>query len=254
MNGESAEKKIILILCVAAAIHVFIFSAAFPFFNNVDEPWHFDLVLRYSHGHVPLEKEATSKEGSVYLALFCSCAYLGPTVGPIPPPPWKEPVEKMRKDLAFNSAGWQTMMNYEDAQAPFYYALAGAWWNVGKFLAFAPGRLMYWLRFFNVIEVVVLVLLSCVAARLVFPENRFLRLSVPALVAFMPQTAFYSISNDTISSICFGATFICMVKWLRDRLHPRRWVRPWAFHLPQLICLKPAIFHCWPLLLQPCHF
>ena len=28
---------------------------------------------------------------------------------------------------------------------------------------------------------------------MLFPENRFIRLAVPALVAFMPQTAFYSI-------------------------------------------------------------
>src|SRR5580658_1769508 len=101
MNGES-EKKIIALLCLAAAIHIFVFSAAFPFFNNVDEPANFDLVLKYSHGHVPIGIESTSKEASVYLALFCSCAYLGPSVGSIPPPPWTEPVEKMRKDLAFN--------------------------------------------------------------------------------------------------------------------------------------------------------
>ncbi len=211
------EKKIVLLLCVAAAIHVFIFSAAFPFFNNVDEPAHFDLVVSYSHGHVPLGLEHTSKEASVYLALFCSCAYLGPSIGPVPPPPWTEPVEEMRKDLALNSAGWQTAMNYEDAQMPLYYALAGAWWDIGKCLALGPGRLMYWLRFLNIIQVVTLVWLSYVAARLIFPENPFLCLGVPALMAFMPQTAFYSISNDSISSICFGTTFICILKWLRDQ-------------------------------------
>jgi hypothetical protein len=30
---------------------VFIFSAAFPFFSNVDEDLHFDLITQYSHGH-----------------------------------------------------------------------------------------------------------------------------------------------------------------------------------------------------------
>ncbi len=50
-----SEKKIILLLCFMAALHVFIFSAAFPFFNNVSEAMRYDLVLTYSSGRVPLE-------------------------------------------------------------------------------------------------------------------------------------------------------------------------------------------------------
>jgi len=41
------ERSIVLALCVAAACRVFLFSAAFPYFNNVDEPAHFDLVMKY---------------------------------------------------------------------------------------------------------------------------------------------------------------------------------------------------------------
>jgi len=47
------ERFIIAGLCLAAAIRVFAFSAAFPFFNNVDERAHFDMVLKYSRGHLP---------------------------------------------------------------------------------------------------------------------------------------------------------------------------------------------------------
>jgi hypothetical protein len=61
----------------------------------------------------------------------------------------------------------------------------------------------------------VLVGLGYMAARLVFPERRFLRLGVPALLAFLPQTAFYSIQNDVLSPLCFGTAFICLVRWLR---------------------------------------
>jgi len=60
-----------------------------------------------------------------------------------------------------------------------------------------------------------LVWLGYLAARIVFPENLFLRLGVPALLAFIPQTAFYSINNDVLSPLCFGATFICLIKFLR---------------------------------------
>ena len=51
--GDSRERKIVLLLCALAAIHVFVFSAAFPLFNNVDEAAHFDLVLKYSRGDLP---------------------------------------------------------------------------------------------------------------------------------------------------------------------------------------------------------
>jgi hypothetical protein len=35
------------------------------------------------------------------------------------------------------------------------------------------------------------------------------------LLAFIPQQAFYSIQNDVLSPLCFGAAFICLVKFLR---------------------------------------
>ncbi len=211
--ADSKEKKIVLLLCLLAAIRVFVFSAAFPFFNNVDEPAHFDLVLQYSHGRVPRQVENTSKEASIYLALFCSCAFFGPTFGPIPPPPWTQPVEKMQKDLAFNSAGWQMQKNYEDFQPPLYYAIAGFWWDLGKWIGLSGGRLLYWLRFLNILPVAGLVWLGYCLAALIFPRNAFVTLGVPLLLAFMPQTAFYSIGNDVLSPLCFGAVFFCLIKW-----------------------------------------
>jgi hypothetical protein len=218
--SEAGERKIIWLLCTFAAIHVFIFSAAFPFFNNVDETEHFDLVLQYSHGQVPRHMTNDSREASVYLALFCSSAYFGPTAGPIPPPPWTQPPEKMRRDLEFNSRGWQLEQNYENSEPPLYYFLAGSWWHIGKWLGFDGGRLLYWLHFLNVLFIVVLVWLGYVAARVVFPGNPFLKLGVPALLAFMPQTAFYSIGNDILSAICFGIVFICLLKWFATENPP----------------------------------
>src|ERR1700677_1396802 len=218
--SASHEKRFVWLLCVLAALHVFIFSAAFPFFNNVDEPAHFDLVLDYAHGHVPRGLENTSRESSVYLALFCSCAFFGPPSGPMPPPPWTEPVDKMKQDLAFNATGWQTQKNYEDSEPPLYYALAGLWWDSGQSLGLASGRLLYWLRFFNIVLVVALVWLAYLAARLVFPNNLFIRIAVPTLAAFMPQTAFYSIENDVLSPLCFGLVFLCVLKWLAVEANP----------------------------------
>jgi hypothetical protein len=214
----SHERKIVLLLCALAAIHVFIFSAAFPFFNNVDEAIHFDVILKYAQGHFPRSRERISADSAGYLALMNSHAYLWVPAnfpnGRLPPPAWTQPAEKAQQDLARRSANWQTQENYEISQPPLYYTLAGIWWDVGRGMGLHDGRLVYWLRFLNIIAVAALVYLAYYAARTIFPENLFVRLGTPALLAFMPQTAFYSLNDDMASAPGFTVVFICLVKWL----------------------------------------
>jgi hypothetical protein len=218
-NSEARERKILLVLCLLASAHVFIFSAAFPFFNNVDEQIHFDLAVKYSQGRLPRALESVSDETINYLVLCSSSAYVGLATnypgGQFPPPPWTQPMEKIRPVLLEKMAAWRTVPNYETAQPPLYYSVAGAWWRLGKMLGLDDGHQLYWLRFLNILIIFVLVWLGYFAAQLVFPENLFLRLGVPALIAFIPQTAFYSINNDVLSPVCFGAAFICLMKLLR---------------------------------------
>jgi hypothetical protein len=218
---ESNERKMVLLLCCVAAIHVFIFSAAFPLNNNVDEYAHFDLAVKYSHGHVPRGLEPLSGESIKYLVIYGSREfYRSPEIFPdkkIPPPPWTQPAEKIMPVLLAREAGWLSV-NYESSQPPLYYALAGAWWHVGRWLGFEGGRLVYWLRFLNILFVAALVWIGHAAARMVSPKNFFLRLGVPALLAFLPQTGFYSINNDVLSPLCFGAAFILIVKLLRAEI------------------------------------
>jgi hypothetical protein len=113
--------------------------------------------------------------------------------------------------LSARKALWNDL-NHEASQPPLYYTVAGLWWRAGKLCGFHGGFLLYWLRFLNLVFVAALVWLGYVAARLVFPGERFLRLGVPALLAFFPQTAFYSIQNDVLSPVCFGAAFILLVQ------------------------------------------
>ncbi len=219
---KSRERMIVLLLCFLAALHVFIFSAAFPLFNNVDETQHFDLVLKYAHGGAPRKMEPISPDSARYIALMNSYAYFGIPDrfpgGQLPPPLWREPGAKMPDDATARSAQWQRLPNYEASQAPLYYLLAAGWWRMGQWMGWHDGGLVYWLRYLNMMLVVALVWLGNAAARMIFPEsvseNSFLRLGVPALLAFMPQTAFYSIGNDVLPAFCFGVTFICLLKWL----------------------------------------
>ena len=41
MDRARLERIFVVVLCMLAAARVFIYSAAFPFFNNVDEQMHF---------------------------------------------------------------------------------------------------------------------------------------------------------------------------------------------------------------------
>jgi Predicted membrane protein (DUF2142) len=221
---EVNERKWVLLLCCAAAVHVFIFSAAFPFFNNVDEQKHFDLVVKYSHGDIPRSLKTVSSESSRYIVLYGSLEYLGnPTNfpdGKFPPPPWTWPQtdEKIRKAILAKEVMWQDGINHECSQPPLYYALAGLDWRVGEWIGFHGGHLLYWLRFLNIFAISALVWLDYIAARMVFPEQCLPRLAVPALLAFFPQSTFYSVSNDVLLSLCSGAAFICLIHWWRDEI------------------------------------
>lgn len=210
---KAKEVWLVWILCAFSAVHVLVFSAAFPFFNSVDEPYHFDLVVKYSHLHFPRQQEYFSDESLQYIAIFCTWEYLY-TYDTLPAPPWKLPPSAVTPVLLSRENHWR-FANYESEQPPLYYLVTGAWWRLGGAMGFHDAFLLYLLRFFNVLVVGALVWLGWLATRLVFPEKIFMRIALAALVAFLPQSIFYSINNDVFSPLCFGAAFFCLLKLSR---------------------------------------
>ncbi len=215
--GDASELRGVLLLCLLAAVHVFVYSAAFPFFNNVDEANHFDLVIQYSQGRPPQAVELISAEAMRYIAIFGSQEFLWPASdfpgGRYPPPPWLGSAEEIQRYVLANEINRQKILNYEDSQPPLYYALAGCWWRIGHGLGFENGFDLYWLRFLNMLLLAALTWLGYATARMIFPGQIFLRLGVPALLAFMPQTAFYSIENDVLSPLGFGLAFYLLLNF-----------------------------------------
>ena len=132
--SESQERRIVWLLCLLAAVHVFVFSAAAPFFSNVDEQIHLDLAVKYSQGHIPRSLEPVSAEVVPYATLYGSPEYVGIPAnypgGQFPPPPWTQPLEKVRPALVAKTAAWRAVTNYEAAQPPLYYTLAALWWHL----------------------------------------------------------------------------------------------------------------------------
>jgi hypothetical protein len=216
-DSHRSEIKIVCLISLLAALHVFIFTSAFPFFNSVDEQLHFDLAVRYSQAQIPRGLEPLSPEAIRYIVLFSSHAYLADPAnlpdGKLPPPLWTQPPEKVLPQIAASVAQWKNIVSTESTQPPLYYAVAGAWWNLGKLIGFSGGQLLYWLRLLNIPIVVAIVWLGWFTAQKVFPDNSFARLTVPSLIAFLPQTAFYSINNDILAPLAFGAAFLLLLKF-----------------------------------------
>src|SRR5438132_431852 len=115
-SGESKtfvganERVLILLLCVAAALHVFIFSAAFPFFSPSDEALHFDLITQYSHAQAPRSFDRLKEETLNWIVPYASPEFMFPPErfpdGKFPPPPWKEPWSKAEPEISATRAAW----------------------------------------------------------------------------------------------------------------------------------------------------
>ena len=215
-STASAELKVISLICVLASVHIFIFSAIFPPANQVDEYLHLDVAVQYSHGIVPGWAGLISPETMCYVVRYGSLEYcFAPDDLPekkYPPPFWTLSTDKAAKLLVANRKNWERP-NYESSQPPLYYVIAACWWHAGHWLGLKDANLFYWLRFLDILIVAATIVLAYVTARFLFPENVFLRLGVPALIALMPQSEFYSIDNDALSPLCFGLTFLFLLKW-----------------------------------------
>jgi len=217
--ANRSESVLILLLCVAAAVRVFVFSAAFPFFSNIDEDLHFDLITQYSHGRLPGAFDPLEEETLSWIVPYASPEFLfTPDQFPgakFPPPLWKQTGPSVEPEIAATRAAWVTEINLESSQPPLYYALASAWWWIGRHLGLTGLQSLYWLRFLNGFLIGLIVLLGYLIARAVAPERVELRVGVPLLLAFIPQNVFYAMNNDVLSPVCFGALFLCILQWLR---------------------------------------
>ncbi|HEU5247482.1 MAG TPA: DUF2142 domain-containing protein [Candidatus Udaeobacter sp.] len=212
------ERVFILLLCFTAALRVLIFSAAFPFFSNVDEDLHFDLITQYSDGRLPRAFDSLKDETLSWIVPYASPEFLS-TSDQFPgakfPPLWKQTGPGVAADIAATRAAWSTERNFESSQPPLYYALASVWWQLGQHLGLNGLQSLYWIRFLNGLLIALVVLLGYLIARVVAPERAELRLGVPLLLAFIPQNVFYALNNDVLSPVCFGGLLLCVLQWLR---------------------------------------
>jgi hypothetical protein len=220
------DRPLIYLFCVLAAVRVFVYAAAFPLYNNVDELVHFDLVTRYAQGEVPRALVPISPSSARVIALHASPEYAQAPEqfpdGRIPPPRWSRPPTEVAAAIDKDASTLESAINHEASQPPLYYAVAALWLRAGELMFSDAGLLSYWIRFLNILLAVALVRVAYAASATLFPARRFIRLGVPLLVAFMPQDAYYGIQSDVLSPLCYGLAFVGMIRFVRAEVPTSR--------------------------------
>lgn len=218
------ERRVLCVIALIGAARVFLFSSAFPLFNNVDEYSHFDAVYKYSRGELPhpdrLPHDAWPSSLIIWLGspeyIFRPSRLPG---GVYPRPPWSVSPEAAKARSREGVRRLTALKNHELAQPPVYYALAGGWYRVGETLGLACEHLVFSIRWLNALFMVGLVWaayrLACTTGR----RDPLTRIGVPLLVALFPQDAFYSISNDALSPLL---TALALLAILRMHAGPSR--------------------------------
>jgi len=207
------ERIIILTLCALGACRIFLFSAAFPFFNNVDEQAHFDMVYKYSKDHIPCAAlENYDHETSELIVFYGTPEYL--IITNQFPKDFVRPTPALKQSKIFveKVTRQEQQKNPQTWSFPVYYTVAGLWCFIGRLLGIQGGYLLYWTRFLNVLLFTALVWFSHVLARTFFPQSFLNRIALPLLVAFFPQDTFYGITNDTLSPLLFAIAFFMLMQ------------------------------------------
>jgi len=219
------ERLFIIILCITAMVRVFLLNAAFPVFNPVDEVQHFDTIVRYAEGDV---YKSGKPDYSLNLwsakmqILYGTPEYLHQELKDTLPifrkmnrPGADAIVDSLRQGVA------DSLPNYEIHSPPLYYFVAGEWLNIGKHLLSNDGFLLYWLRFMNVFYYGLLLWLTYVFCKDLYPEDTTVRIGVPMLLSVLPNTIFYSINSDVFSPLfCLLAIFFTLRICLRQQTIP----------------------------------
>lgn len=206
---KSNVNNLIIFLVIAGILRVLVFSAAFPVFNNVDETAHFDAVVKYSRGFLPNPNNLKfDREAAELIVRDGTLEYLSAT--PFTPPTATE--ASIQVDIAERVS----LTNHEAVSPPLYYFLAGIWYNFGKLLHLSDGFLIYWVRFINLPIYLILILLARDFCRQIAPSDHKLEHGVLVLLAFFPQSIFYSINTDVLSPVAFLAAVVALLRLFRN--------------------------------------
>lgn len=194
------------IVILAAGARVFFFASGTPFFTNLDEFLHYDVVQRYRlrqsldvFDPPPME---TRRVGLRYNSPEFTSP---PSFARQSAPNWTNPRFEGSPEFeaAMRVAGGFT--NHEARSPPLYYASLAVWQWAGERLGVAGLSLLYWLRLPHVLGAMFLVWMAFRFTQTWFPSRPEACWSVAILIAAMPQDVFYSLNPDVLSAALYYA-------------------------------------------------
>ncbi len=226
---QERELTFVKVLCLLAGLRILIFAAALPVYNNVDEGAHFDLICKYSMGHIPTHIEHYSRETADLITYTFSPEYYdlqpGMTANDLPTPLWTQSRYSVERSMEVSVPYVLRKTNHESTQPPLYYVIAGLWFRLGKLLGLNGGHLVFWLKLIGVLVYMPLVWVSYLFARRFYGRNDFIRLGVPLLLVVFPQDVMYSLNNDVLTPLLFGVSFYYLMEILTSNS------KGYGFHL-----------------------
>jgi 4-amino-4-deoxy-L-arabinose transferase-like glycosyltransferase len=213
-------------LCLLGAARISFATAALPLFTDTDEPAHFDLVRKLARGYWPNQPvEHLDPDTARAMTLHGTFEYTFEPHDTGAYPVFEKPVRDWRKDRILTQwvrTQYGTITkspNQEAYEPPVYYALAAAWYRLGRALGLSEPRAIYWVRFLNVPLYGALVAAAYAFGRPYF--GRDTALAAAALTAFFPNTVYFQMSNDVLSPLAGVLALLLLLRWYRsDRPGP----------------------------------
>lgn len=206
----------IALLTLFAALKVFLFSAASPFFAPTDELSHYDNIYRYAHGDIPQKIVNIRKDSARQIVFFRSLENQS-----APPPDnaawysmpfWADNVATGYPAFPQNVAAVTIAKNIELVQPPPYYILAGAWYRLGWGLGLRGGWLLYWLRFLDIPLFAGLVPTAYLLGVACYGRESWVPMGAAIFTVTVPQDIFYSLNNDCLPPLASGLALLAVIR------------------------------------------
>jgi hypothetical protein len=108
--------------------------------------------------------------------------------------------------------------NVEFDTSPAAYYAMGLWYRLGRGFGLDSLASLYWTRWLNAVLLGLLVAGSYFLLRDPYDDAPFVRLGVPALLAFFPQDVFYGVAPDNLTMFTGALAFVAVLRLATGRL------------------------------------
>lgn len=199
----------VAVLCGVAAVRIALGSLVYPAFNQVDEVFHYDRVMRAAEGApvrgvVPLRPATAAIAARYGTWEYLNAPAVVVAAGEDAGPRSILATASGRGLVARRAADFARLENRESFEPPAYYAIAGWWARVGRSLGCDAAGGLFWLRLLNIPLFVAAMIAARAAALACFPDRPAIAGSSLLLLAPFANEVYYGINNDIPMAALIG--------------------------------------------------